>query len=270
MTQLVHEALLASTSAVEPGDAFAAAVPMDAIVLPSADDTPGSGTVGRGIAYTGDRGPAVSSTLRQKIIDHKFVDLGALLDSPDQFHDIPSPAFQLVDGVLRAAPRSARPISSFGKWSVAFLRFAAIYLEAHPSHAIGLMRHMHQVSQLTAPGLGFAWREFDLYFRRARELDPAHHLWGQTASTSQMWLQAVAFGIGGAAKNPSAPAPAKARAFQVCRNFNSARGCRFQHCRFRHTCHFCRGSHPAARCPRRSGPQPACSQPSSAAAGIRK
>ena len=121
VTQLVHEALPASTSAVEPGDAFAAAVPMDAIALPSADDTPGSGTVGRGIAYTGDRGPAVSSTLRQKIIDHKFVDLGALLDSPDQFHDIPSPAFQLVDGVLRAAPCSARPISSFGTWSSFFV-----------------------------------------------------------------------------------------------------------------------------------------------------
>ena len=89
---------------------------------------------------------------RHAIISHEFVDLATLLIPADS----EEPAtFQLVDGRLRPQ-RTVRAIQSFAAWTTAFLRFAGVYLESHPSDASGIIKHMQQVSLLNVPGLGAA------------------------------------------------------------------------------------------------------------------
>ena len=216
------------------------------------------GTLSPEFTHAGERGPAVSSAIRQKIFEHKYVDLNTLIDSQEKASDEPETAFQLVNGVLRAAPRASRPIGSFGLWCAAFIRFSAVYVEAYPEDALGLMQHMYQVSQLNSPGLCYAWRVFDQNFRKGREIDPVRHRWGETANTSQMWLQAIAQGVGGATRSQPPPTYAPKRVgFRrpattgYCYKFNQPAGCSLSPCIYPHNCRLCRGPHSAMRCTKR-------------------
>ena len=69
-----------------------------------------------------------------------------------------------------------------------------VYLQAHPADALGL-NYMRQVSALTVPGLGLAWKEFDQQYRRAREILPDMYRWGEEEANSPIWLNAIARGI---------------------------------------------------------------------------
>ena len=223
---------------------------------------PGTGT---------PRGPhtlasSISASTRQKIIEHKYVDLGGLLDLQEHALDQSGTSLQLVNGVLSVTPRAPRTINSFGVWCAAFIRYASVYLGADPANALGLMTHMQQVSQLAAPGLGFAWREFDRLFRQAREVDPVGQRWGETAATSQMWLQAIAAGIGGTARGQQSGRVAEVGSFRICYAFNSQRGCRLRECRYRHACRACRGPHPVQRCPNRAARSRGRAEPASSGA----
>ncbi|KAF0295246.1 hypothetical protein FJT64_000683 [Amphibalanus amphitrite] len=100
----------------------------------------------------------VAAAVRHRIVSDQYVDLGTLLDGTDQAEGEPAPSYQLVAGLLRPVSRSPRAITTFGLWCSAFIRFAGVYIEAHPADAAGLLAHMRQACQLTAPGLGFAWR----------------------------------------------------------------------------------------------------------------
>ena len=196
----------------------------------------------------------VAPALRSRIQTDKYIELALLLDPGDRSATERPSSFQLVDGTLRAAPRATRPITSFGTWSLAFARFAGVYAEAHPDAAVGLIAYMRQVGSLSVSGLGVTWREFDETFRRAREADPARHPWGATATTSPLWLMAIAKGVGGVARAapfPQRQAAAGAR-FRPCFAYNGQQGCTARACRFTHACRTCRGSHPAHKCATRS------------------
>ena len=167
--------------------------------------------------------------------------LGMFLEAGARVQDYDTPSFQLLDGLLRPMARAPWSTTTFGVWCTAFLRFSGVYLEMHPGAADGLMTHMLQVCQLTAPGLGPAWRDLDEAYRRVRKSTPGRHPWGGTTSSSPLCLQAprlcgctsVAQGIRGATRQqPSLPRqPATGRnPFRRCFTFNrggcSARGCR--------------------------------------------
>ena len=254
--EVVREVLptTAAHMAVEPPAHIA---PAEDVAFPQAlESTSGSDPAVPVLSQDCGNPAPVSATIRQRIIEDKYVDLGTLLETSDQPED-KSATFQLVNGTLRAAPRAPRTIHTFGGWSLAFLKFTGIYLEAHPDAAAGLLAHMRQVGQLTAPGLGLAWREFDEKFRRAREIAPDQYEWGSAQTSSALWLQSVARGVGGAAKNRSAGSlPPTNRRFRTCFSFNRPGGCTSRPCRFQHSCLTCNGPHPATRCPRRqSGAQ---------------
>ena len=121
---------------------------------------------------SGDDTSTVSTALRQRIHDGKYVELGLLLDAADKISEGNAASFQLVNGALRPISRPPRPILTFGAWCIAFSRFAGVYVEAHPGAAGGLLAHLRQVGQLTGSGLGLAWKEYDESFRRARETAP--------------------------------------------------------------------------------------------------
>ena len=215
----------------------------------------------------GDFSVSVSASLRQKIIEHKFVNLSQLLsdsDSPPPTND----TFHVVDGRIQM-PVASKQIFTFSEWCTAFLRYAGIYLSAHPGDAHGILLHMRQVSYLHGKGLGYAWREFDLQFRRARELNTDHHKWGVMQSSSSMWLNAIASGAGsrGGSVVPSAatrsrPGGPRAVFRRVCFAFNEG-SCRRTACLFRHVCRSCGGVHSWHHCFRRrlARPQSAPNKP---------
>ena len=198
---------------------------------------------------------AVSASLRHQITGHRYVDLGSLLDNSDPSPDGSDGVFHLIDGKLRPA-RHRKSVTTFSAWCIAFLRFAGVYLSAHPHDAMGVIGHMQQVGSLHAPGLGFAWREFDEQFRRARELQPAVHVWGATTASSPLWLHAVARGIAGqrASPAPAHPVDASMPPRPICFSYNRPGGCTRTSCPYLHACRTCQGSHTFARCPRRSQP----------------
>ena len=180
-----------------PSEVITAAAPPPLPTSPPVADLSTTGTSPRPVGAPFQSEP-VAAAVRHRIVSDQYVDLGTLLDGTDQAEGEPAPSYQLVAGLLRPVSRSPRAITTFGLWCSAFIRLAGVYIEAHPAAAAGLLAHMRQVCQLTAPGLGFAWRDFDVAFRKAREQDPTNHPWGETASSSPLWLQAVARGIGGA------------------------------------------------------------------------
>ncbi|KAF0290368.1 hypothetical protein FJT64_011411 [Amphibalanus amphitrite] len=94
---------------------------------------------------------SVAAAVRQRIVTDKYVALGLLLDGEDSLPD-QAPAFQLLDGLLRPMARTPRTITTFGVWSTAFLKYAAVYVEAHPGAAAGLLAHMRQVFRRLRPG----------------------------------------------------------------------------------------------------------------------
>jgi len=219
----------------------------EAAAAPAAGAAPANLPDGVGVS-------SVPVALRQKIVAHHYINLGLLTEGADPALEDPA-CLQLVNGQLRQV-RTAKEITSFASWCAAFLQFAGVYLDAHPTDAIGIVSHMLQVSQLTAPGLGLAWKVFDEQFRRAREMRPELHPWGQTASCSQLWLQSVARGVGGAARNGAATAagpsglPAARGALKPCFAFNR-HGCQSSasDCEWAHQCRRCAGPHPIRDCP---------------------
>lgn len=210
---------------------------------------------------------AVPPSVAAQIVGHQYVDLGSLIDETRTLPSRPADAGFLhgPDGRGQsAAPR--RQIPHFGAWATAFLRYAAVYSTAHPADVAGLLEHMHQVASLQTPGLGFAWREFDEGFRRARAIHPAAHPWGSTAANSTLWLSAVARGIAGTQSgahrsvssagtvriNRTASPPGAFRA--ACPGYNRPAGCRRYPCPLRHECRICRGPHSMVICNRRPLP----------------
>ena len=199
----------------------------------------------------GDLSYAVSPAMRQKIVEHKYIELGALLAPA---HELPSEvdSRQFASDGPRPSP-GARIVHTFSGWCTAFLRFAGIYLAAHSGDAAGLLAHMRQVSYLHSQGLGYAWREFDAQFRRARELAPSHHRWGAMSASSPIWLNAVASGAGsraGSAASRASAKPFRGPRRDLCNMYNAGT-CRRRPCPYQHACRSCLGPHGAARCPRR-------------------
>ena len=210
--------------------------------------------------------PAVAS----QIIGHQYINLGTLLDDPSR----PSPSPPGGAGPAHSTegrPQQAtqhRLLPHFGAWSTAFLRYAAVYATAHPADTAGLLEHMTQVASLQTPGLGFAWREFDEGFRRARAINPAAHPWGSTTANSALWLTAIARGIasaqGGVTRSGASGGTAlrsRVSGFQstfrpatACIAYNRPTGCRRYPCPFRHECRICRGPHSMAACTHRQLP----------------
>ena len=249
IVEAVQEALLAAKeTSTASGTVTDPADPEEAAPAPPSASSADAAN-GRERGGTGNPAESVGVGIRQRIADDKYIALNVLLEAGDR--DDVTPAFQLINGLLQPMSRSPRVIGTFGAWCTAFLKFASIYLEAHPDAAAGLMSHMRQVCHLTAPGLGLAWREFDETFRKSREVAPDKHPWGETASSSPMWLQAVAKGIGGNNQQQvpqSKPGGTGEATFRTCIAYNSARGCIMRGCRYQHACRVCRGFHPVYRC----------------------
>ena len=211
---------------------------------------------------------SVPANVAQLIVTDRYIELSSLLDqaemAPQALDESREPLCHFIDGRMQPAT-VRRPVPHFGAWATAFLRYASVYVEAHPATAASLLAHMAQVSSLQAAGLGLAWRDFDEMFRRARELHPGSLPWGATPATSQLWLNAIARGIAGyragmrdttagrGSHTTNCPTtPAQSFCAPLCLAYNRPAGCTRFRCTYSHVCRGCQGPHSHTDCPRQS------------------
>ena len=202
-------------------------------------------------------GGNISSSMRQKIIGHRYVDLRTLLLSSES----PSgedPQFLVAqNGKISFCPATKRELSE-SQWAKAFLRYASVYVEEYPGEAAALITYMSTVMNLCSQGLGRAWKEYDESFRRARENSPAAYPWDRPPQ--MIWVGAVATGIASLRSGIQTPRPPRAlmaqpplvplpRRFPTCREFNTSHGCSWANCKYRHACEGCGGPHGKTGCP---------------------
>lgn len=217
-------------------------------------------------ALSGARGP-VTASIRQRILSNKYIDLKTLLLPSERPSGGDERQYLVAEGGRIALGSAAQKeeLSVMG-WTKAFLRYANVYTEGFPDSAGDLLKYMSTVLDLTAKGLGDAWREYDESFRKAREVSPNDYLWDRPPH--MLWMGAVATGIaafqgetrGGGPEGfsfqprrsffPSSSANrAGTRGAMRCLAFNSRRGCFWRDCRFRHACSRCEGAHSLRQCP---------------------
>ena len=159
-----------------------------------------------------------------------------------------------------------RLIPDFPTWAQCFALFAAIKASAQPAIIADLMAYMTEIAKYAKRFQWPSWVIYDQNFRQEMASRPGL-LW--TRAEPAMFAQCFL----GLAKNSAeawcrychsvdhtsdvcGEAPRKtpriqvhsSGATQICRNFNSPKGCFFQMCKYLHRCAICKGSHPKVQC----------------------
>ena len=65
-----------------------------------------------------------------------------------------------------------RQITSITGWTTAFLIFASVYLEAHPSKGQELLKYCHLIRTSSARFGGWGWKNYDIQFRLRKMRNP--------------------------------------------------------------------------------------------------
>ena len=129
-------------------------------------------------------GRNVSSTIRQKIHNNEFIDLGQLLVKPTPVDD--DKHFTLVNGelVVKGKTRITK-IVDIDMWTDAFTVFISIYTSVHSADIAGLLKYMHTVRLGAKRTGGLAWRNYDEQFRLKKAQNQVMP-WGQI--DQELWL----------------------------------------------------------------------------------
>lgn len=106
------------------------------------------------VSYNNVLGLNVSQELKNKIINGQYVDLEKMFVN---FNEPQKQSLVMVKGELQATEKNAKNITNIQQWTDAFIIFASIYLEGHPTKALDLLKYMNDVRLAAArsSGLGF-------------------------------------------------------------------------------------------------------------------
>ena len=211
--------------------------------------------------------PALSQRLIEKIKAGEYVDFS---DLPPAKGKSRSSANDWDTRVLllqvQQSDNPRRLIPDFPTWAQCFALFAAIKASAQPASIADLMAYMTEIAKYAKRFQWPSWVIYDQNFRQEMASRPGL-LW--TRAEPAMFAQCFL----GLAKNSAeawcrychsvdhtsdvcGEAPRKAPriqvqssgATQICRNFNSPKGCFFQMCKYLHRCAICKGAHPKVQC----------------------
>ena len=114
--------------------------------------------------------PPIPTKLLEKVRRWEFVDLALLLDGPGQREDLPT----LHDGrvvliqSVEQAQRRKRQISDVFDWTKAFAVYMAALASASTTsmeEVVGLIAHLHLITQLSRDMSGSRWLKYDHDFR---------------------------------------------------------------------------------------------------------
>lgn len=176
-------------------------------------------------------------------------------------------------------------VRNMEEWVTAFLNFATIYLEGHPTKYNDLLTYIKIVRFAQANFEGFGWRTYDVQFRMSMRNSP-HKPWGvmdlnlwalyvsrspykprerlsvnkvQTAPSSgrshfrgrKKGFSQGAQGAGDDGKHPQQAQGAQGgdgKKGKICSFFTRGGCSKGASCQYAHRCAECQGNHPAAHC----------------------
>ena len=218
----------------------------------------------------GDGLPALSQRLVDKIKGGDYVDFADLPPAKGKGRASSNDWDTRV--LLLQVQQSENPrrlIPDFPTWAQCFALFTAVKASAQPSLIPELMAYMAEMAKFAKRFQWPSWVIYDQNFRQEMASRPGL-MWSRAEPTifSQCFL--------GMAKNSAeawcrychsvdhasdicGEAPRKAprlqqssySSAQICRNFNSAKGCSFQWCKYLHKCALCKGPHSRIQCSHR-------------------
>ena len=162
-------------------------------------------------------------------------------------------------------------IPDFPTWAQCFALFAAVKASHQPSLVPDLMAYMVEMAKYAKRFQWPSWVIYDQNFRQEMASRPgltwsradptifSQCFLGMAKQSAEAWCKYChsvdhASDLCGEAprKAPRMQLPTSA-ATQICRNFNSPRGCSFQLCKYLHKCTLCKGSHSRVQCGQRGG-----------------
>ena len=113
-------------------------------------------------------GSVVENTIKAKIWEGRYIDLGTLS------HASPQPSLALnwngeSTSISMAAPKPSAP-TTFREWQDLFLIYATIMIEVRPQEAAGLFTYIARIGELEATDGNLVWYDYDIAFRKLRAM----------------------------------------------------------------------------------------------------
>ena len=119
-------------------------------------------------------GADLPSPVISKIINSEFIDFGILLDKTSLDRECNGGRlFSVEKGNVVWLENKAKPvIEDIEEWTDAFLVFSSVYLSAHPSRVLELLKYAAIVRDAAARFYGWGWRIYDVQFRHRQQRAP--------------------------------------------------------------------------------------------------
>lgn len=179
----------------------------------------------------------VDNATKHKIVNGEYINLGSLLVR-DPTKSQSSTLTLDAQGQLVTQPKPTSKISNVKNWTDAFLIYASIYLEAHPSRMQQLLKYMHDIRLGAEKAVG--WVTYDEQYRLRKAINPSSN-WG--IIDSELWLVYM---------NPTSTAPQQSNqqssTYYKCYDYNYRAICQRTQCPYLHRCLKCNNSHPVVHC----------------------
>ncbi|XP_033756227.1 uncharacterized protein LOC117338971 [Pecten maximus] len=208
----------------------------------------------------------IDAKVKAKIMSHEFIEFGSLLSTsshPDQFR------IQLNGDNISLVPNTKTfQIKSIEQWVQAFHVFVSVYIQAHPSKTVNLMKYADTIQTL-ARRSGFAAAMFyDTNFRKWLQVNSVMP-WDEL--NNELYMHALGIGLRSSQKgNAQQSFPGnkpnkfpKGKCWDFLKTGSCSRGAQ---CKFTHTCPKCGGQHSLQQCKKNdsqgAGAKPAPSQSS--------
>jgi hypothetical protein len=186
-------------------------------------------------------GAHIPQTLKDKIWNNEFVPFNKLLPQEPRSENQNQLVFE--EGVFVLKPKHAeKKIANFLQWLDAFLVYASIYVQKHPSQAIPLLRYISTMKK-GASNHNLGWIDYDVQFRLKKSVDSSLS-WGSI--DSELWLFYMQPGQGQKSLQTNSTYN---KQYQLkCYDFNYQGYCQKQNCKYFHQCIKCHASHPMLYC----------------------
>ena len=189
------------------------------------------------VSYNNNLALNVSQDIRNKIVNGQYVDLAKLLGNSNEPQ---KQTIVMVNGELQTTDKASKKINNIQQWTDAFIIYASIYLQAHPTKSLDLLKYMSDIRLAAARSSSLGFREYDQQFRLKLSNNPSG-TWGVV--DPELWLLYVT----PSAKFLTADTPNQSQN-KKCYTYNYQGSCFKAPCYYLHLCLKCNASHPFISC----------------------
>ena len=160
-----------------------------------------------------------------------------------------------------------RLIPDFPTWAQCFALFTAVKASFQPAITSELMAYMSEMGKYAKRFQWPSWVIYDQNFRQEMASRPglmwtraeptifAQCFLGMAKQSAEAWckychsVDHASDLCGEAPRRAPRVQPYPQGSTQICRNYNSQKGCFFHLCKYSHRCIICKGTHPKPQCP---------------------